>query len=540
METLTSVFAQTTPGIAPYTLVCDYGSVWTKATLFGKAAGASRLIATRSIPTPTTDGLAPDLVAATVQVERAMQEQTGVPNFGLSEGDLYNLRASLVPVGSSAPPMKVVLVCADSRAVRRVAEQLREASYIKEIHAGSVAELLNHGTLPGAYRPDVVLLLEGNVPLPQSQQLPLAQLLARVGADTRLVPVLHCVPEGVDSGAAAMLGRMDTEVVHCDLLARPPHGLGAVQRRLHRNYSRQSLWRASGAAQLPVHPEASFTSAAACAMISARYAAGTGTGRLVLLDIGASSITACVTTGEDLSYKVLAGLGLGRGSAALYARVGENNLRRWLPFEPYSNELSGWALHRSLHPSVMPLSLREALVEQAFAREAVRLGISELALDTPPELVVGSGALARGIGTRAASLVITDALSQAQPGWQRTEIALDTANAFVAIGALAAIDPEMAGKVWERDSPRTITLLLAARGGKREEPAVRIAASWEGGLNETTVTAGHVHRVHGSWDKETSVQLTPMRDVKLEGARRKQPQTIALTPSGNNPLPELL
>ncbi|MDQ3328701.1 MAG: hypothetical protein M3506_09290, partial [Chloroflexota bacterium] len=54
------------------------------------------------------------------------------------------------------------------------------------------------------------------------------------------------------------------------------------------------------------------------------------------------------------------------------------------------------------------------------------------------------------------------------------------------------------------------------------------------------VTAGHVHRVHGSWDKETSVQLTPMRDVKLEGARRKQPQTIALTPSGDNPLPELL
>jgi len=540
LETTTPVLGRNPPGIAPYTLVCDYGSGWTKATLFGKVGGTPRLIATRSVPTPTIDGVVPDLLAATLQAERAIRAMAGVPGFGSAEGDLYDLRAALLPVGSCAPPMSVVLAGVDSKAVRRVASQLQEASYIREIHAGSIADLLPAGRLPSGYRPDVVVLLEGQAPLPLAQQQPLAQLLARVGADTRLVPVLHCVPEGVESAAAVMLGRMDTDVVRCDLLARPPHGLGAVQRKLHVQYSRHSLWRASGAAQLPAHSMASFISAAGCAMISARYAAASGPGRLLLLDIGASSITVCAAAGEDLTYKVLSGMGLGRGCAALYARVGENNLRRWLPFEPRPDELSLCALRRSLHPAVQPLTLREALVEQAFAREAIRLGITELASVAPPDLVVGSGFLARGIGSRAASVVIADALSQAQPSWRQVEVTVDSANAFVALGALAAIDPELAGTVWDRDRPRTVTILLAARGGKREAPAVDVAASWQGGSMETTILEGRLQRIHGAWDKDTSVQLTPLRGVKLAEARRKQPQTIALVMSDGNPLPELL
>ncbi len=275
-------------------------------------------------------------------------------------------------------------------------------------------------------------------------------------------------------------------------------------------------------------------------MISTRYAADTDTGGLLLLDIGASSIVVCAASRENLSYKVLGGLGLASGSTALYEQVGRKNLRRWLPFEPHRDELSMWAMNRTIQPTVESPTLRDAPIEQAFARKAARLAIAELALDTPPDVVVGSGSLARGMGSRVASVVIADALSQAQPNWQRTEIVIDTANAYVAVGALATIDPDLAGNVWERDRPRTQTILLAARGAKRGEPAVSVATSWEDGSVELTVPEGQLQRIHVPIDKVTSVLLTHLSGVKMHGAGRKRPQTVALEVRDDSPSPELL
>ncbi len=231
--------------------MCDFGSGWTKATLFGTVDGARRLVATRSFPTPSLDGFRPDLDAATVQAQRAMRELTGLQGSGSLEERQDDLGVRLVPVGSSAPPMSVVLVCVDAKAARRLADQFRAASYIGEIHAGSIAGLLSHWTLRDGYRPDLVMLVEGRTPFTPAQQQALEQLLTRVGADTRLVPVLHCLPEGVESDATALLGRTETDMVRCDLLARSPHGLAAVRRRLLLQYSRHSRRHASEVGDLP-------------------------------------------------------------------------------------------------------------------------------------------------------------------------------------------------------------------------------------------------------------------------------------------------
>ena len=530
----------TTPGPAPYALVCDFGSAWTKTTLFGTVGGARRLVATRSFPTPTLDGIRPDLDAATVQAEHVMRELTGAQVSGSLEGSQDDLRVRRVPVGSSAPPMSLVVVCVDAKAARHLADQIRAASYIGEIHAGSIAGLLNPWTIRDGYRPDLVLLVEGRTPLTPAQQQALDRLLTRLGTDTRQVVVLHCVPEGIESGATALLSRTEAVTVRCDLLASPPHGLAAVGRQLLLQYSRHSSLHASETEQLPSGTDASFLSAAACAMISARYAADTAPGGLLLLDIGSSSIVVCAAAGDNLSYKVLGGFGVGRGSPALYEQVGRKNLRRWLPFEPYRDELSTWALNRSIHPTVEAPSLREALIEQAFAREAVRLAIAELALDVPPRVVVGSGGLARGMGSRVAAVVVADAMSQVHPNWRRTEIVIDEANAFVAVGALATIDPDLAGDVWERDRPRTKTILLAARGAKRGEPAVSVTASWEDGSEEITVPEGRLERIHGPLGRDTRVVLSPLRGVKMQGTGRKRSQIAALAVRDDITSPELL
>jgi hypothetical protein len=275
-------------------------------------------------------------------------------------------------------------------------------------------------------------------------------------------------------------------------------------------------------------------------MITARYAAGTAPGGLLLLDIGSSSIVVCAASAENLSYKVLGGFGLGTGSTALYEQVGRKNLRRWLPFEPYLGELSTWATNRTIHPTVASPTLRESLIEQAFAREAARLAIAELALDAPPDVIVGSGSLSRGMGARVAAVVIADAMSQVHPNWRRTEIVIDEANAFVAVGALATIHPDLAGDVWELDRPRTKTILLAARGAKRGEPAVNVTASWEDGSEEISVPEGRLERIHGPLGRDARVALSPLRGVKMQGTGRKRPQIAALEVRDDTTSPELL
>ncbi len=237
-----------------------------------------------------------------------MWELRRVQGSGSLEDRQDDPRVRLIPVGSCAPPMSMALVCVDATLPIRLADQLRAASYIGEIRAGSIEGLLSYYSIRDGYRPDLVLLAEGRAPFTLVQQQALDQLLKRLGANTHLVPVLHCTPEGVESGATTLLGRTESDPVRCDLLAHSPRSLAAVQRRLLLQYSRHPRRHAIVVGHSAACPDASFLSAAACAIVAARYAAGTDSGGLLLLDIEASSIVVCAAFREDLSYKVLSGM----------------------------------------------------------------------------------------------------------------------------------------------------------------------------------------------------------------------------------------
>ncbi|MDP9353288.1 MAG: hypothetical protein M3P51_17340, partial [Chloroflexota bacterium] len=243
---------------------------------------------------------------------------------------------------------------------------------------------------------------------------------------------------------------------------------------------------------------------------------------------------------DDSAYSVLSGVGVGGGIAELYGRVGEANLRRWLPFEPRPDEVRTWVLNRAIGPGALALTLRDSLIEQAAIREALRLAIEEISLDEPPSLLIGSGAPARAVDTTLGTVLLLDALSVARPRWRRVEIALDPHNVLTALGALASVDPDMAAEVWEHDAPLIAATVVSARGAKRGMPAVLVTARWGETVVENQVPEGALHPVQPPAGESLVVELAPQRSVQVEGARRKQPARLHMSVSARNALPQLL
>jgi len=526
--------------------VCDYGSTWTKATLVGAVDGVQRLIATRAAPTPTTPSGTPNLHAATMDALQRMKLLTGVPESlpaTRADGDEGEVEVAILPVGSSAPPMTVVVVAPNSGLARSTATLLADCSYVGTIHSGAVVELLANARLGPRSRPDAVIVVEGRSGFPPNETQNIARLFARTGVDTRLVPLLYCRPDEPTGGVAEFVGRLASTVVVCDLGEKPAYGESAVRRNLDLLYAERMLIH-GGARGLPFHPQAASLSSNGAQSIAARFAAASGAESVLVVDVGGSSVSACYAhkIDNDLfdSYSVDAGIGLASGAVDLYARAGADALAQWLPFEPRADELGAWAVTRATTPHALPLTLREGFIEQAFIREAVGVALRRLDLKTPPALVIGAGALASAVRPQVAVVLLIDALTKTLPDWTKMDIGVDTANSLSALGALAAMDPERAALIWELDSPRRVAAAVSARGGRPRTPAVAATLDWEGGALREIVQTGGLVAMRAPYGATAGVMLSPARGIKLMEVRHPEAAHFTLTPSSAYPLPQVL
>lgn len=71
--------------------------------------------------------------------------------------------------------------------------------------------------------------------------------------------------------------------------------------------------------------------------------------------------------------QVVTNLGMGYGAPTLLERVGLEAISRWLPFEPEPGEVEQVLMNKGVQPTTIPADRRQLLIEQAAAREALRL-----------------------------------------------------------------------------------------------------------------------------------------------------------------------
>lgn len=126
------------------------------------------------------------------------------------------------------------------------------------------------------------------------------------------------------------------------------------------------------------------------------------------VDIGGATtdVFSVFETGEETVFNrtVSANLGLSYSVSNVFASAGYDNVMRWVPFHMDEADLRNRIRNKMIRPTTIPQMLLELIVEQAIAREALRLAL------------VQHKELATGLKGVAQERTIGDAFEQTQTG----------------------------------------------------------------------------------------------------------------------------
>ncbi len=198
---------------------------------------------------------------------------------------------------------------------------------------------------------------------------------------------------------------------------------------------------------------------------------------------------------------VSANLGMSYSVSNVLAEAGIDNVLRWVPFDIEEGDLRNRVKNKMIRPTTIPQTLQELVLEQAIAREALRLAfeqhkqlavelrgvqqqrtiseafdqaesgqtlVSMLSLD----MLVGSGGVLSHAPRRQQSmLMMIDAF---QPEGV-THLAVDSIFMMPQLGVLAQVNAEAATHVFERDCLIHLGTCIAPIGkGKEGEACLSI------------------------------------------------------------------
>ena len=174
---------------------------------------------------------------------------------------------------------------------------------------------------------------------------------------------------------------------------------------------------------------------------------------------------------------VSANLGMSYSVSNVLAEAGLENVLRWVPFDIEIGDLRNRVKNKMIRPTTIPQTLQELILEQAIAREALRLAFEQhkqLAVELRGvqqqrtiseafaqaesgqtlvnmlglDMIVGSGGvLSHAPRRQQAMLMMIDAF---QPEGI-THLAVDSIFMMPQLGVLAQVNPEAATQVFERD-----------------------------------------------------------------------------------------
>ena len=240
---------------------------------------------------------------------------------------------------------------------------------------------------------------------------------------------------------------------------------------------------------------------------------------------------------------VSANLGMSYSVSNVLAEAGIENILRWVPFEIELGDLRNRVKNKMIRPTTIPQTLQELVLEQAIAREALRLAFEQhkqLAVElrgvqqqrTIAEafdqaesgqtlvdlmtlgMIVGSGGVLSHAPRRQQSmLMMIDAF---QPEGI-THLAVDSIFMMPQLGVLAQVNPEAATQVFERDCLIHLGTCISPVGVSKDgDPCVSIEILFEGKDNIVEdIPFGEIKMYPLGIGETVTVKLQPSRKFDL-------------------------
>ncbi len=299
--------------------------------------------------------------------------------------------------------------------------------------------------------------------------------------------------------------------------------------RLHTLQSQlESLYEAHRLAYVPGFDQVSAWSAQP-ALPTARafgrvvqfLSARQGGSRVLGVDVGSASSSVALGDRGRLDLRVRADIGVGHSAAGLLEAVSPADVVRWLPFPLDPAEAQDFAWNKALYPATVPQEAREVALEQALAREAIRItagpGLASLTLDT---LIAAGSTLARAPRPGQTALALLDAL---QPlGVIR--LLADSNGLMPALGAIGLIQPIAVVQALEKGGLLSLgTAIVPSGSGQPGEIGLRLHMIHPaGGKLEVEVPYGALEVVPLPAGEDVSVSLELASGLRLDGLENGQ------------------
>lgn len=513
-------------------LATDCGSTTTKAILIDKVDGEYRLVVRGEAPT-TVEKPFEDVTMGARNAIREVEELTG--RKFLSEGgvitpqgqeggvDLY-LSTSSAGGGLQmmvAGVVKIMTAQSAERAALGAGAIVMDAIAIDDGRKPhQKIERIRH------LRPDMILMSGGIDGGTVSHVVQIAELIAAAEPRPRLgigfkLPIIYAGNVAARTHIKDILGaKADLRIVDNLRPVLEREVLGPAREEIHNLFMEHVMAQAPGYDKLMSWTDVPIMPTPGAVGLIIETTGKQNDMSIIGVDIGGATTDVFSLFGEKFNRTVSANLGMSYSICNVLLEAGVASLVRWLPFPLDEADLRNRIRNKMIRPTTIPHTLEELIIEQALAREAMRL-----AFEHHKSLAVGlrgiqkgygEGGLVdsagtdvclvdmRGLGMLVGSGgVLSHAPRRAQAALMLidsflpegvTRLAVDSIFMMPQLGVLSTVHAQAAAQVFDRDCLIKLGTCIAPIGLLRDgERAVSVKVSLPDGPAEFTVDFGQIH-----------------------------------------------
>jgi len=533
-------------------LATDCGSTTTKAILIERKDGAYRLIVRGEAPT-TVEAPFEDVTMGVLNAIAEVEELAGRKILDgariISPQKEGNVGVDIYISTSSAGGGLQMMVAGVVKSMTVESAQ-RAALGAGAIVMDAIAS--NDGRLAHEkierirqLRPDMILLSGGIDGGTTSHVVELAELIAaadprpRLGMTYRL-PIIYAGNKMARDAVKERLGKKaDLAIVDNIRPVLERENLVPARNKIHDLFMEHVMAQAPGYKKLMSWTHAPIMPTPGAVGRIIETIARIEKMQVIGVDIGGATTDVFSVFSGVFNRTVSANLGMSYSISNVLAEAGLENVIRWVPFDIDEKDLRNRIKNKMIRPTTIPQTLQELILEQAIAREALRLAFEHhksLAVGLKGiqqertisdafeqrrtgatlvdmmglDMLVGSGGILSHAPRRnQAAMMLIDAF---QPEGI-TRLAVDSIFMMPQLGVLSTLHEKAATEVFEKDCLIHLGSCIAPVGtGKPGTPCVNISADLPNGQHrEVALNFGEMYLIPASVGESVKVTIHPQK-----------------------------
>jgi len=546
-------------------LATDVGSTTTKAILIEKRGEEYRLVTRGEMPTTVEapwENVMIGVRKAIKRVEELLQrpilDQEGRlirPRQGDSGVDYY---VSTSSAGGGLQMMVAGLVThisADSAHRAALGAGAVVLDVIAVDDGRSTSEQITRIT---QLRPDIILMSGGVDGGSVSYLAAMAETIVQANPQPRFgqtykLPLVYAGnKDAADLVSSVCEGTMDVHIVENVRPRSDVENLGPAREAIHDLFMNHVMAQAPGYGELMKWVDTTIMPTPGAVGYIIQVMAKQYNTSIIGVDIGGATTDVFSEFADTFTRTVSANLGMSYSICNVYEQAGYENIRRWVPFEVDKEGLSDWISNKMVRPTTIPQTVANLILEQAIAREALRLSFEhhkQLARKIEQEqlsvvwrsmkdtvkssfgteiidmkklgILVGSGGvLSHAPRRNQAALMLLDSF---QPECL-CQLAVDSIFMMPHLGVLASAYPDIAAEVFDKDCLVRLGTVIAPSGTSREgRPALKVKVTMpDGRVVEETVNYGDIRRIALGVGETATVDAEPFGPLDLGAGKGKR------------------